>query len=190
MSELTDLGLVAATIVVAFATAVLATFTWLLWRTNKQLAKVEERRAAIEARRRRYMRIAWKVELAERILKEDRARFLPTVDKASGGGWYRAELNSTPTGAPWLRHFARLVDPQDGISASTLTALLEVLDAMNHEGTSIDEDNMERKFFTPLQVLRDGIYNRPEGGGDNLLTKWRAEMDKLAAGEEVPPPIK
>ena len=60
---------------------------------------------------------------------------------------------------------------------------------MNHEGISINEDDMERRFFQPLQILRDGIYNRPKGVGDNLLAKWRAEMDKLAEGEEVPPQI-
>ena len=189
MSELTELGLVAATIAVAFATGVLATFTYLLWRTNKRLAEIEERRVATEARRRRYKRVARKLELAERILKEDRARFYTTVYKAGGENLYRTELNSDLPQHSWLRHFARLVDPQDGIPADTLTSLLEVLDAMNHEGISINEEDMERRFFQPLQILRDGIYNRPKGVGDNLLAKWRAEMDKLAEGEEVPPQI-
>ncbi len=191
MTEITD-PLVLATIALFAATGVLAAFTGMLWRTNKALAAAEERRSAVDARRRRYARVAWKVELAERILKEDRTRFLPTVDKSSDrGGWYRAERNAVPTGAPWLRHFARLVDPRDGISADTLNALLVVLDSMSREGTSIAEDDMEAKFFTPLKRLQENIHSGPKGEGEkhSLLRKWRSEMDELAAGEEVPPTL-
>ncbi len=181
MTDLSD-PLVLATIALVFATAVLAGFTGLLWR-------IESRRAATDSRRRRYTRVAWKVELAQEILKEEGARFLPTIDKSGGRGVYRTQLNLIPQPARWLRQFARLVVPEDGIPAETLNQLLVVLDSMSREGTTIDEDNMEAKFFTPLKRLKEYIHSGPKGEGEkhSLLRKWRAEMDALASGEDVPP---
>lgn len=184
MTDLSD-PLVIATAVLALATIVLAWFTGLLWR-------IERRRAATESRRRRYARVARKLQLAEEILKEDRPRFFPGgIEKSGSRSGYssRAQLNMIPQPATWLRQFARLIDPVDGIPPQSLNALLVVLDSMSKEGTWISEEDMETKFFIPLKELKEIIHSGPKGEGEkhSLLRKWRGEMDALAAAEEVPP---
>src|SRR5436309_44252 len=166
--------LLGAEIVLASATVALASFTAVLWRATKRLGEIEERRDKDLARSRRLSQVTLKLELAEKINREQIDVFMPgAIEEGADSGRYVYRGAPPPHTTLWFRQLYPLLDygpSGDGVSEQDLKNIFGVWDQLEH-GVQYTPAGV-KDIFEKLKHIQEALLG--------ALPRWRSEVLELS----------